>query len=137
MASFKDWAKKKKKTGLIGCLNLEFFDILQAFLLVFSPKIIPSPSISCTSHAQALTYPSTNLTVFQNRAEPCKSHYVKNGAGGASAGGMTHIQVVMTKSRCRRDNLISCRSNEIEEMLPRSNEKLEAELCVRHLRIKN
>ena len=125
------------KTELRGCLNLEFFDTIQAFLLVFAAKIIPSRTIPCTSHAQALTYPSTNLTVFQNRAEPCKSHYVKNGAGGASAGGMTHIQVVMTKSRCRRDNLISCRSNGIEEMLPRSNEKLEAELGVRHLRIKN
>ena len=74
MASFKDWAKKKKKTGLIGCLNLEFFDIIQAFLLVFAAKIIPSRTIPCISHAQALTYPSTNLTVFQNRAELCKSH---------------------------------------------------------------
>ena len=125
------------KTGLRGCLNLEFFDILQAFLLVFAPKIIPSPSISCISHAQALTYTSTNLTVFQNHAEPCKSHCVKNGAGRDSGGGMTHIQVVMTKSKCRRDNLTSCRSNGIEEMFPRSNEKLEAELGVKHLRIKN
>ena len=49
---------------------------------------------------------------------------------------MTHIQVVMTKSRCRKDNLISCRCNGIEAMLPRSNEKLEAELGVRHLKIK-
>ena len=125
------------KTGLRGCLNLEFFDIIQAFLLVFAPKIIPSPSISCISHAQALTYTSTNLTVFQNHAEPCKSHCVKNGAGGDSGGGMTCIQAVMTKSRCRTDNLIFCRSNGIEEMLPRSNEKLEAELGVRHLKIKN
>ena len=125
------------KTGLTGCLNLEFFDIIQAFLLVFSSKIIPSPSISCISHAQALTYTSTNLTVFQNHAEPCKSRCVKNGAGGASVRGMTCIQVVMTKSRCRRDNLISCRSNGIEEMLPRSSEKLEAELGVRHLKIKH
>ena len=58
------------ETGLTGCLNLEFFDIMQAFLLVFAPQIIPSSTISCISHAQALTYPSTNLTVFQNRAEP-------------------------------------------------------------------
>jgi len=59
------------KTGLRGCLNLEFFDIIQAFLLVFAPKIIPSPTIPCISHAQALTYPSTNLTYFRtvlNRA---------------------------------------------------------------------
>ena len=125
------------KTGLRGCLNLEFFDIIQTFLLLFAPKIICYPTIPCISHAQPLTYLSTNLTVFQNHAEPCKSHCFKNGAGGASGGGVTHIQVVMTKSRCRRDNLISCRSNGIEEMLPRSSEKLEAELGVRHLRIKN
>ena len=120
MASFKDWANRVLEP-LVLCYTTSISSCICTKNNTFSKYFL---YLTCS----ALTYPSTNLAVFQNHAEPCKSHCVKNGAAGASAGGMTHIQVVMTKSRCRRDNLISCRSNGVEEMLPRSNEKLEAEL---------